>query len=203
MTQKGAASMQAALLPIMRDYLIRFQQTAIKETGRRPLTYLRAPMDEKLVLPGCQRPGYAFWQPIPWKDGNVPLGEAASRFHQSIVDYLSMCQFLEIRFHLPVASAGSPLSFLYMRTFETYKNTESAPPKQAFQEAQLYSREHPTLPLSLCMAATCDNAEPLLLMLRAEDGQAYIQYANRDAAPLYLKLTVDRLLPKLQFVYDF
>ena len=52
--------MQTALAPIMRDYLIRFQQTAIKETGRRPLTFLRTPLDEKLLLPGCQRPGYAF-----------------------------------------------------------------------------------------------------------------------------------------------
>lgn len=195
--------MQAALTPIMRDYLIRFQQTAIKETGRRPLTWLRTPMDERLTLPGCQRPGYTFWQPIPWKDGNAPLGENASSFHRSILDYLSMCQFMEIRFHLPVSNAGSPLSFLYMRTFETYKNTESAPPKRAFAEAELYTREHPGLPLSFCMASTCDGLEPLLLMLKAEDGQAYIQYAGRDMPPLYLKLTVDRLLPKLQFVYDF
>ena len=195
--------MQAALMPIMRDYLIRFQQTAIKETGRRPLTWLRTPMDEKLVLAGCQRPGYAFWQPIPWKDGNVPLGEDAALFHASIADYLSLCQFMEIRFHLPVAGTGSPLSFLYMRTFETYKNTESAPPKRAFQEARAYNREHPDLPLGFCMASTCDGAEPLLLMLRAEDGQAYVVYANRDVPPLYLKVTVDRLLPKLQFVYDF
>ena len=42
--------MQTALAPIMRDYLIRFQQTAIKETGRRPLTFLRTPLGEK-VLP--------------------------------------------------------------------------------------------------------------------------------------------------------
>lgn len=52
------------------------------------------------------------------------------------------------------------------------------------------------------MAATCDGADPLLLMLRAEDGQAFVQYADRSAEPLYLKLAVDRLLPKLQFVYD-
>lgn len=194
--------MQAAIAPIMRDYLIRFQQTAIKETGRRPLTFLRVPMDERLVLPGCQRPGYAFWQPIPWKDGNVPLGKSADKFHSSIVDYLSMCQFLEIRFHLPVAAMGSPLSFLYKRVFETYKNTESAPPSRAFEEAELYAREHPALPLSFCMAATTDGAEPLLLMLRAEDGQAYIRFVERDQEPLYLKLTVDRLLPKLQFVYE-
>ena len=66
----------------------------------------------------------------------------------------------------------------------------------------VYSREHPELPLSFCMASTCDGAEPLLLMLRAEDGQAYVQFADRSAEPLYLKVTVDRLLPKLQFVYD-
>ncbi len=194
--------MQTALAPIMRDYLIRFQQTAIRETGRRPLTYLRAPMDEKLLLPGCQRPGYAFWQPIPWRDGAAPLGDQAGEFHQTILEYVSMCQFLEIRFHLPVAHMGSPLSFLYGRTFETCKNTESAPPARAFEEARLYRREHPALPLSYCMAATCDDAEPLLLMLRAEDGQAFIQHAVGDVAPLYLKLTIDRLLPKLQFVYD-
>ena len=117
--------MQTALAPIMRDYLIRFQQTAIKETGRRPLTFLRTPLDEKLLLPGCQRPGYAFWQPISWQDGNVPLGPRAEGFHRSIVEYVSMCQFLEIHFHLPVAHMNSPLSFLYNRTFETCKNTES------------------------------------------------------------------------------
>lgn len=90
--------MQTALLPIMRDYLVRFQQTAIKETGRRPLCWLRSPKDEALVIPGCRRPGYAFWQPISWKDDQAPLGEHTAEFHQSIVDYLSLCQFLEIRF---------------------------------------------------------------------------------------------------------
>ena len=94
--------MQTALAPIMRDYLIRFQQTAIKETGRRPLTFLRTPLDEKLLLPGCQRPGYAFWQPIPWQDGNVPLGPLAGKFHRSIVEYLSMWVGFEydvVQFH--------------------------------------------------------------------------------------------------------
>ena len=50
--------------------------------------------------------------------------------------------------------------------------------------------------------AALDGAEPLLLMLGAEDGQAFIQHASGDPSPLYLKLGVDRLLPKLQFVYD-
>ena len=195
--------MQAVLAPIMRDYLIRFQQTAIKDTGRRPLTFLRTPMDEKLVLPGCNRPGFAFWQPIPWEDGTVPLGKKADNFHSTIVAYLSMCQFLEIRFCLPVAPMNSPLSFLYERVFETYKNTEKAPPSRAFEEAEIYQREHPSLPLSFCMASTCDGGTPLLIMLRAEDGQAFIQQADSDAEVMYLKLTIDRLLPKLKFVYDF
>ncbi len=195
--------MVSTLSPIMRDYLVRFQQTAIKETGRRPLTFARTPMDEKLVLPGCQRPGYVFWQPISWKDDRVPLGECAQQFHPSIVEYLSMCQFLEMRFRLPVAPLNSPLSFLYGRVFETYRNTESAPPAQALEEAALYHREHPELPLAFNMAASCDAGAPLLVMLRAEDGQMYIQRADRDAPPVYCKLTVDRLLPKLQFVYDF
>ena len=194
--------MQATLAPIMRDYLIRFQQTALKETGRRPLAFLRVPMDEKLVIPGCQRPGYAFWQPVPWKDGAVPLGKNASEFHHTIIDYLSLCQFLEIRFHLPVAPANSPLSFLYNRVFETYKNTEAAPPSRAFDEALFYAGEHPSLPLSFCMAATCDRGEPMLIQLRAEDGQVYILRAGAERESLYLKLTVDRLLPKIKFVYD-
>lgn len=195
--------MQTALAPIMRDYLVRFQQTAIKETGRRPLTFLRDAMDEKLVLPGCKRPGYAFWQPIPWADGQVPLGEYGDHFHHTIVDYLSLCQFLEIRFHLPVAYMNSPLSFLYGRVFETYKSTESAPPARALEESFLYAQQHPKDPLAYCMAATCDGGEDLLLMLRAEDGQAFIKRALQEEEPLYLKLTVDRLLPKLKFVYEF
>ena len=133
----------------------------------------------------------------------MPLGKKAAIFHPSIVAYLSMCQFLEIRFCLPVAPMNSPLSFLYERVFETYKNTETSPPSRAFEEAELYQREHPSLPLSFCMAATCDGGIPLLIMLRAEDGQAFIQRANNDAEPMYLKLTIDRLLPKLKFVYDF
>ena len=154
-------------------------------------------------LPGCKRPGYAFWQPIPWQDGNVPLGPAAKEFHS---------EHRGIPVHVPVP--GDSLSpaggareqpaelSLWKRTFETCKNTESAPPSRAFEEAALYRREHPALPLAYCMAATCDGAEPLLLMLAAADGQAFIQQAAGEAAPLYLKLGVDRLLPKLQFVYD-
>lgn len=191
------------LAPILRDFLVRFQQTAIKETGRRPLTWLRTPMDEKLLLPGCQRPGYAFWQPIAWPGDKAPMGRRSTRFHESIREYLSMCQFLEIRFHLPVSPAGSPLSFLYQRTFETFRNTESATPGRAFDEAALYQRENPALPLAYCMAATCDDGEPLLLMLRAGDGQAFIQHAQGDPALLELRIGLDRLLPKLQFVYEF
>lgn len=194
--------MAIILAPIMRDYLIRFQQTAIKETGRRPLTYLRVPMDEKLVISGCQRPGFAFWQPVAWTDNKAPLGEYAAQFHETIQQYVSMCQFLEIRFRLPVANMGSPLSFLYGRVFETCRNTESAPPSRAFEEACLLKKVQPDLPLGFCMAQSCDGGEPLLLMLRAEDGQAYILRPERDVEPLYLKITIDRLLPKLQFVYD-
>jgi hypothetical protein len=195
--------MQTTLSPIMRDYLIRFQQTAIKETGRRPLTYGRTPMDDKLVIPGCQRPGYVFWQPIAWKDDAVPLGKNADKFHQSIINYLSMCQFLEIRFRLPVAPMNSPLSFLYGRVFETYKNTDSAPPSRAFDEALLYQKQHTEEPLSYCMAASCDGGAPILVMLRAEDGQTYVKRADRESDTVYLRLTVERLLPKMQFVYDF
>ena len=186
---------------ITRDYLVRYQQTAVRETGRRPLTFLREPMDEKLLLPGSPYAGYAFWQPMPW-EGDAPLGKEAHHFHQSILDYLSLCQFLEVRFVLPVARSGSPLSFLYRRVFETCRNTALCPPSRAFEEAALYEREHPDLPLGYCMATTCDDGEPLALMLRASDGQACLIHAMGGAEPLHLKLCIDRLLPKLQFVYD-
>lgn len=194
--------MQTALRPIMRDYLIRYQQTAIRETGRRPLCYTRQPMEDALVIAGCKRPGYAFWQPIAWRDDKPPLGEHAEKFHSSIIEYLSMCQFLEIRFRLPVAAAGSPLSFLYGRVFETYRNTELSPPSRAFEEALLERELDESLPLMLSIAATCDEGEPLLIALRAEDGIALIVHAERQREPLNCRLTIDRLLPKLQFVYD-
>ena len=194
--------MASALSPILRDYLVRYQQNAIRETGRRPITWLRTPADESLLMPGCTRPGCAFWQPMPWENNRPPLGKAAEHFHQSIIDYLSMCQFLEIRFRLPVASVGSPLSFLYGRTFEACRNTLSYPPSRMCEESRFYQNEHPELPLAYSMAATCDDGEPLLLMLRAEDGQAFILRPMQDAEPLYLKLGLDRLLPKLRFVYE-
>lgn len=195
--------MPASLTPILRDYLIRFQQTSLKETGRRPMTYTRTPMDEQCVLPGCQRPGFVFWQPVGWKDGRAPLGELCSEFHSSIVEYLSMCQFMEVRFRLPVVPANSPLSFLYGRIFESCKNTEFYPPERAFEDALQYHREHPQYPLALTMAATCDGGEPLLVQLQASDGQMFIQRVERDVEPLFCRMTLDRLLPKLQFVYDF
>lgn len=193
--------MSTAVAPVLRDYLVRYQQLAIRETGHRPVTWLRTPMDDALLLPGCTLPGYAFWQPVPWKNGKPTLGKAAESFHESIIEYVSMCQFMEIRFQLPVAHAGSPLSFLHGRTFECCRNTEHNPPSQMFEEALLYRREHPEWPLAYCMAATCDDGDPLLLMLRAEDGEAFIVRAASDTKPLALKLGVDRLLPKVRFVY--
>ena len=192
----------ASLTPIMRDYLVRYQQMAIRETGCRPITWLRTPMDEALLLPGCRRPGYSCWQPIAWKDDKAPLGNASELFHQSIIDYVSMCQFLEIRFQLPVAHGGSPLSFLYGRTFETCRNTELSPPSRAFEEASLYHREHPEVPLAYCMAVTCDDGEPLALMVRAEDGEAFVLRTMAQNDPLYLKVGPDRLLPRLKFIYN-
>ena len=69
--------MQTALLPIMRDYLVRFQQTAIKETGRRPLCWLRSPKDEALVIPeyGIQKglaPGDNVIEFTPTETGTFP-----------------------------------------------------------------------------------------------------------------------------------
>ena len=183
--------MQTALAPIFSDMLVRYQQTAIRQTGRRPVTYLRSPIDDDLMMPGCTRPGCAFWQPIAWPKGQPRIGKAGKG-----------CQFLEIRFKLPVAAGSSQLSFLYNRVFETRKNTLSAPPARALEEAQLYQREHPQWPLGYCMAVTCDAGEPILLMIAAEDGQAYILRAESDVPPLCLKLGLDRLLPKLQFVYE-
>ena len=194
--------MQTALAPIFSDMLVRYQQTAIRQTGRRPVTYLRSPIDDDLMMPGCTRPGCAFWQPIAWPKGQPRIGKAGKGFHQSILDYLTLCQFLEIRFKLPVAAGSRQLSFLFNRGFETRKNTLSAPPARALEEAQLYQREHPQWPLGYCMAATCDAGEPILLMIAAEDGQAYILRAESDVPPLCLKLGLDRLLPKLQFVYE-
>ena len=194
--------MASTLAPILRDYLVRYQQTAIRETGRRPVTWLRTPMDDKLLMPGCQKPGYSFWQPVEWPANKVPLGKAAEGWHESIVDYLSMCQFLEIRFQLPVASVGSPLSFLYGRTFEACRNTVSNPPSRVWEESLLYRREHPELPLNYCMAVTCDDGEPLSLMLRADNGEAFVLRTMAETKPLFLKLGLDRLLPKLRFCYD-
>lgn len=194
--------MSTAIAPVLRDYLVRYQHTAIRETGHRPMTWLRTPMDDALLLPGCTRPGCAFWQPVAWKDDKPPLGDAAEGFHQSIIDYVSMCQFLEIRFQLPVAHTGSPLSFLYGRTFEGCRNTVLHPPSRVLEEAGMYRREHPEWPLSYCMAVTCDDGEPLALMLRADDGEAFVQRTMAETKPLYLKLGVDRLLPKVRFVYD-
>jgi len=194
--------MSTPLASVLRDYLVRYQQMAIRETGHRPVTWLRTPMEEALLLPGCAKPGYSYWQPVEWKNNKAPLGKAAEGFHQSIIDYVSLCQFYEIRFQLPVAHTGSPLSFLHGRTFECFCNTQSNPPSRMFEEAGMYRREHPEWPLSYCMAATCDGGEPLLLMLRAEDGGAFIVRTMAQENPLDLKLGLERLLPRVRFVYD-
>lgn len=195
--------MPGKITPIVNDFLVRFQKTAIKETGRRPLTFHRTPMDNGLIVPGCQRAGFVFWQPIAWPGEAVPLGDNAALFHESIVEYLSVCQMLEIRFKLPVTPAKSPLSFLYDRVFETYPNTVTAPPARAFDEAVFAGQANTALPLSFCMAASCDGLEPLQMMLDAADGQMYVTRAYEQEQPVYCKISIDRLLPKLRFVYEF
>lgn len=195
--------MPESIIPIVNNFLVRFQQTAIKETGRRPLTFRRTPMDEGLIVPGCQRAGFAFWQPIAWPEEGVPLGEHADMFHKSIVEYLSVCQMLEIRFKLPVTHAKSPLSFLFERVFETYPNTVSAPPARAFNEAVFAYQTNPEVPLSFCLATSSDGAEPLQMMLDAADGQMYVLRTYNPEQPVYCRISIDRLLPKLRFVYEF
>ena len=194
--------MPGKITPIVNDFMVRFQKTAIKETGRRPLAFHRTPMDDGLIVPGCQRAGFVFWQPIAWPEGDVPFGENADKFHQSIIAYLSVCQALEIRFKLPVTSAKSPLSFMYERVFETYSNTVSAPPARAFDEAVFAHEADPSLPLAFCMAASCDGLEPLRMMLDASDGQMYVLRAYEEQQPVYCRITIDRLLPKLHFIYE-
>lgn len=188
------------LAPVLRDFLVRYQQTAVRQTGCRPLAWLRTPMDDALLLPGSPKPGCTCWQPVAWPDGQPALGPAAELFHQSIIDYVSMCQFLEIFFRLPVAHAGSPLSFLHGRTFACCANTVHFPPSRALEEAALYCREHADLPLSYLMASTCDDGEPLMIFLRAQDGEVLL--CRSHGKPLELKLGLERFLPKLQFVYD-
>lgn len=193
--------MHTSLRPILCDTLVRFQRSVLRQTGRRPMAFARTPMEEALLLPGCIRPGYVFWQPAPWPDGLPAPGGKAGAFHPDILEYLSVCQFLEIPFRLPVAAKGSTLSFLYQRTFETCPNTVSSPPARALEEAFLYQREHPARPLAFCMAQTSDAGEPLLLMLRAEDGKAFVQSALDDQRIWNLNIALDRLLPKLQFTW--
>ena len=159
--------MNSPLAPVLRDYLVRYQQMAIRETGHRPMTWLRTPMEESLLLPGCQKSGYSFWQPVEWKNDKAPVGKPEG-FHQSIVDYLSMCQFYEICFELPVAASGSPLSFLHGRVFECCANTTEPPPQ----------------------------------MLPAEAGDAFTAHAMTDAQPVELEVGLERLLPKVRFVYN-
>lgn len=193
--------MDTALREAMSAYLVRYQQTAIRETGRRPLARARTPMDEALVLPGCQRPGYVFWQPVPWGGAQPPFGKRKALFHQSIRDYLSVCRFLEIRFRLPVTQAKTPLRFLYDRVFEASANTRFFTPGLAFDEAALAHKAEPSMPLAYCMATTCDDGEPLRILLGASDGQ--VCFARADGGePVYGRMTVERLLPKLRFVYE-
>jgi hypothetical protein len=71
-----------------------------------------------------------------------------------------------------------------------------------FEEAAMYRREHPEWPLSFCMAVTCDDGQPLALMLRAADGEAFVVNTVTGEAPVELKLGLHRLLPKVRFVYD-
>ena len=194
--------MDQPLRPALRDCLVRFQRQAIKETGRRPLCVTREPMDTALVVPGCQRPGFAFWQPMPWGEGQPELGESAKRFHPMILEYLSTCQMMEMRFTLPVATANSPLAFLHGRVFETFRNTLLSPPKRALDDAALESELGGEGCLAFCLAATCDAGEPVCLSLDAQTAEAMILHREQPQPPLRLKLTLDRLLPKLQFVYE-
>ena len=192
--------MKQSIIPAFRDFLVRFQQNALKETGRRPMTYLRSSMEQSLILPGCLRSGYVFWQPMPWQNVNIPLGQNKGMFHESIIDYYSMCQFLEVRFRLPVAHQNSPLSFLYRRVFELYSNTQANPPMRALDEAIfLYEREA-TKVLSVPIACTCDGGEMLQIMVCAENGKVMIQPSNGEA--VLLSITLDKIFPKAQFVYD-
>jgi len=86
-----------------------FNREPLKETGRRPLTFRRiGRWTRGWSFPAASARGFVFWQPIAWPEDAAPVGEHAARFHRDVVDYLSVCQTLEIRFKLPVTPAKSP-----------------------------------------------------------------------------------------------
>ena len=119
--------MQTALAPIMRDYLIRFQQTAIKETGRRPLTFLRTPLDEKLLLPGCQRPGEDLLESQELDDSRVYVG---SKSQTALVRSNSAVELISVTFvNLHLTGIVNPYNSEGNASFRLY---------QSFQKSSLF-----------------------------------------------------------------
>lgn len=188
--------------PIVRYYFLRYQQTAIRETGRRPMILRSKAINESLMLPGCPLKDYTFWQPIPWAEGNVPLGDNAGAFHSSIIDYVSLCQFFEMQFHLPIPAFNNTASFARERVFECIRNTEDFPPAAAFDKAVEIHAGTPEIPLYYPMAATCDSGHPIILGIWADSTEAFLLVPGGSNKPVWLCLTLEKLLPKLRFVYD-
>ena len=194
--------MSESLAPVFKDFLICFQQSAIRETGRRPITCTRAQMDTDLLLPGCESAGYSFWQPVLWPEGGAPLGEHAASFHTSIVEYVSMCRFFEIPFTLPVPEKQSPLSYLWGRRFQTFQNTLALRPETVMDEAVALYQNSGSLFMGFPFAVTFDRGEPLTLILRASDGVMFVSRAERDNAFTSLNTTLREVMPKLRFCFD-
>lgn len=169
-----------------RDFLVRFQQAAIRETGRRPTVALRDGIDRELLLPGCLSAGYSFWQPMPWPQNEPQLGDVAEPFHPSIIEVLTFCRYHELTFILPVPQRQGIYSFLYKRQFITAQNTLNVPPQLALREALERHGENSKLPLYFPFAVSDHQGEAILLCLQADTGECclYRPGRNHDYTPL-------------------
>ena len=178
-----------------RDFLIRFQQAAVRETGHRPTLALREGIDRELLLPGCPSAGYAFWQPMPWPKP-PQLGKAARSFHADILDVLTFCRYQELSFTLPVSPRQGPLSCLYRRPFLTQPNPLTRPPQQTLKAAvERYEwRSHSDLPLYFPFAAADPLGESFVLCLDADNGKCYLHCPNREDAYWALGISLGELL---------
>lgn len=177
-----------------RDFLIRFQQTAIRETGRRPTVALRDGIDEELLMPGCLSAGYSFWQPMPWPQDMPQLADMETHFHRSILDLFTFCRYHELSFVVPVPQRQGIYSYLYKRQFVTVQNTMKALPLDALNDAIIRHDQLSKLPLYFPFAATDPQGEAFVLCLQADTGECCLFSPSRENVYHSLGLSVCEML---------
>lgn len=178
---------------MMNDYvhelMTRYEAHWRALRGTSPQTALRSNMDEELLIPGSDTPGYSCWRALPFDSEQAQIADWAQAraiaLDPRIVAFYTSMRRYEILFSFNG------------RLFSTDSLTKTAPPLRAIAEDYFAWENAPDYPFAISVAYTCDDKEPQILLAEADTAKIRLRKLSTNATLLKLATRLDAFCDQL------